>query len=222
MELSEALRSRRSVHEYTDESLDEETIRAIFEDATFAPSSFNLQPWEYLVLTDDGDRQRLRAVANDQEHVTEAPAAVVVLGNTDPSAHAERVFEDWLDKEYIPNEDVKEALVETADGMAEMEESERRVWTTRSTALGAMAVMLSAWDRGVASCPMEGFDAAGLVEEFGVPEGFEPVMLLTMGYPVEDAADLENERKLRRPVDEIVHFGSFDGVEEPVEAPADD
>ena len=222
MELSEALRSRRSVHQYTDESLDEETIRDVFADAKFAPSSFNLQPWEYLVLTDDDDRQRLRAVANDQEHITEAPAAVVVLGNTDPSAHAERVFEDWLDKEYIPNEDVKQALVETAEGMAEMEESERRVWTTRSTALGAMAVMLSAWDRGVASCPMEGFDAEGLVEEFGVPEGFEPVMLLTMGYPAEDAADLENERKLRRPVDEIVHFGSFDGVTEPTPASADD
>ena len=222
MELSEALRSRRSVHQYTDESLDEETIRDVFADAKFAPSSFNLQPWEYLVLTDDDDRQRLRAVANDQEHITEAPAAVVVLGNTDPSAHAERVFEDWLDKEYIPNEDVKQALVETAEGMAEMEESERRVWTTRSTALGAMAVMLSAWDRGVASCPMEGFDAEGLVEEFGVPEGFEPVMLLTMGYPAEDAADLENERKLRRPVDEIVHFGSFDGVAEPTPASADD
>lgn len=222
MELSEALRSRRSVHQYTDESLDEETIRDVFADAKFAPSSFNLQPWEYLVLTDDDDRQRLRAVANDQEHITEAPAAVVVLGNTDPSAHAERVFEDWLDKEYIPNEDVKQALVETAEGMAEMEESERRVWTTRSTALGAMAVMLSAWDRGVASCPMEGFDAEGLVEEFGVPDGFEPVMLLTMGYPAEDAADLENERKLRRPVDEIVHFGSFDGVTEPTPASADD
>jgi nitroreductase len=222
MELSEALRSRRSVHQYADESLDDETIRGIFADAKFAPSSFNLQPWEFLVLTGDENRQRLREVANDQEHVTEAPAAVVVLGNKDPAAHADRVFEDWLDKEYIPNEDVKEALIETAEGMAGMDESERRVWTTRSTALGAMAVMLSAWDRGVASCPMEGFDADGLIDEFGVPEGFEPVMLLTMGYPADEADDLENERKLRRPVDEIVHFGSFDGPTDATPVPADD
>jgi nitroreductase len=222
MELSEALRSRRSVHEYTDESLDEETIHEIFADATFAPSSFNLQPWEFLVLTDDEDRERLRGVANDQEHVTDAPVGVVVLGNKDPSAHADRVFQDWLDKDYIPNEDVKEHLVDTAEGMAEMDEEERRVWTTRSTALVAMSVMLSAWDRGVATCPMGGFDAEALHEEFDVPGQFEPVMLLTMGYPVEESDDLQNERKLRREPDEVLHFGSFDGIREPVEAPADD
>jgi nitroreductase len=222
MELSEALRSRRSVHEYTDESLDEETIHEIFADATFAPSSFNLQPWEFLVLTEDEDRERLRGVANDQEHVTDAPVGVVVLGNKDPSAHADRVFQDWLDKDYIPNEDVKEHLVDTAEGMAEMDEEERRVWTTRSTALVAMSVMLSAWDRGVATCPMGGFDAEALHEEFDVPGQFEPVMLLTMGYPVEESDDLQNERKLRREPDEVLHFGSFDGIREPVEAPADD
>jgi nitroreductase len=222
MELSEALRSRRSVHEYTDESLDEETIHEIFADATFAPSSFNLQPWEFLVLTEDEDRERLRGVANDQEHVTDAPVGVVVLGNKDPSAHADRVFQDWLDKDYIPNEDVKEHLVDTAEGMAEMDEEERRVWTTRSTGLVAMSVMLSAWDRGVATCPMGGFDAEGVLDEFDVPDQFEPVMLLTMGYPVEESDDLQNERKLRREPDEVLHFGSFDGIREPVEAPADD
>jgi nitroreductase len=222
MEVSDALRSRRSVHEYTDESLDEATIRSIFADARFAPSSFNLQPWEFLVLTDDDDRERLRAVANDQDHVTDAPASVVVLGNTDPTAHAERVFEDWLDKEYIPNEDVKEALLDTVSGMADMPTEERRVWTTRSASLAAMAVMLAAWGEGVATCPMEGFDADALTDEFGVPDGFEPVMLLTMGYPVETADDLENERKLRRPVDEILHFGDFDGVDRPLAEPADD
>ena len=222
MELTDALRSRRSVHEYTDEPLDEETIREIFEDATFAPSSFNLQPWEFLVVTGDEDRERLRGVANDQEHVTDAPVGVVVLGNKDPSAHAERVFGDWLDKEYIPNEDVKEALIETAEGMAEMDEEDRRVWTTRSTALAAMSVMLSAWDRGVATCPMGGFDAEGVLDEFDIPGQFEPVMLLTMGYPVEESDDLQNERKLRRETDEVLHFGSFDGIEEPITAPGDD
>jgi hypothetical protein len=43
-----------------------------------------------------------------------------------------------------------------------------------------------------------------------------------MGYPVEESDDLQNERKLRRETDEVLHFGSFDGIEEPISAPADD
>jgi hypothetical protein len=39
-------------------------------------------------------------------------------------------------------------------------------------------------------------------------------MLVTLGYPADDAADVEHDRKVRRPVEEIVHYGSFDPVDE--------
>ncbi|MEZ3114626.1 nitroreductase family protein [Halobaculum sp. MBLA0147] len=212
MSFREVVRTRRSVHEYSDESLDRETIREIVDDARFSPSGYNLQPWEFLVLDDDEDQAALREVAYDQEHVTGAAATVVVFGNTDPAAHAESVFDDWLDKGYLPGEDVKAGLLENVEGMAELPEAERRVWTTRSTALAAMTLMHAAWDRGVASCPMEGFDADGVLDTFDVPDGYEPVMLITLGYPAEGTADLENDRKERRPVEEITHFGEFDPV----------
>ncbi len=206
--------TRRSVHDYTDEPLSENTIESIFEPVRLSPSGYNLQPWEFLVLQDAETKEALREVAYDQAHVTEAAAAVVVLGNTDPAAHAEPVFDDWLEKGYIPNAEVRDQLLDNVDGMAAMDESERRVWTTRSTALAAMTLMYAAWDEGVATCPMEGFDAGALMETFDIPEGYEPVMLITMGYPADDTPDIDNERKARRPVDEIVHFESFDPVEE--------
>ncbi|MFP4218701.1 MAG: nitroreductase family protein, partial [Salinarchaeum sp.] len=196
--------TRRSVHEYTDEPLSKDTLESIFEQVRLSPSGYNLQPWEFLVLQDDETKEALREVAYDQAHVTEAAATVVVLGNTDPAAHAEPVFDDWLAKNYIPNAEVRDQLLENVDGMAAMDESERRVWTTRSTALAAMTLMYAAWDEGVATCPMEGFDAAALAETFDIPEGYEPVMLITMGYPADNTPDIDNERKARRPVEEIV------------------
>ncbi len=214
MNFDEVVETRRSVHDYTDESLDDKTLEEIFERVSLSPSGYNLQPWEFLVLRDDDNKQTLREVAYDQEHVTDAAAAVVVLGNKDPAAHAEAVFDDWLEKGYVPNEDVRDALLGNVEEMAEMPEDERRVWTTRSTALGAMTLMLAAWDEGVATCPMEGFDAGALADEFDVPNGYEPVMLVTMGYPAEGAADIENERKARRPVDEFVHYEEFEPVGE--------
>ncbi|MDZ7687530.1 MAG: nitroreductase family protein [Halobacteriales archaeon] len=213
-EFEEVLRTRRSVHDYKDEPLYDETIEDIFEKVALSPSGYNLQPWEFLVLRDDENKQALREVAYDQEHVTDASAAVVVLGNKNPSAHAEPVFDDWLEKGHIPNEDVKDALLENVEGMAQMPEQERRVWTTRSTALACMTLMFAAWDEGVATCPMEGFDPDGVADTFDVPDGYEPVMLVTMGYPASGADDIENERKERRPAEETVHYEEFEPVEE--------
>ena len=214
MEFEDVVSTRRSVHEYSDEPLDRDTLDAVFEAATLAPSGYNLQPWEFLALRDPEKKQALREIAFDQEHVTAADTAVVVLGNTDPTAHAEPVFDDWLAKEYIPNEEVRDALLENVDGIGAQPSDERRVWTTRSTSLAAMTLMYAAWDHGVASCPMEGFDPEALVETFDIPDGYEPVMLITLGYPAEDAADVENERKARRPVEEVVHYDEFEPVEE--------
>lgn len=207
--MESTIRSRRSVHGYVDEPLSTETIEEIFEVARFAPSSYNLQPWEYLVLREEAAKTRLQECAYGQEHVTDAAATVVVLGNLDPAAHADRVFDDWLRKEYLPEESVRDELVEMARNWRDRPTETNRIWTTKSAALGAMALMYAAWDRGIASCPMGGFDADAVREEFGT-DGYEPVMLVTLGYPDEDCADLSNDRKFRRPVEEIVHFGSFD------------
>ncbi len=209
MEFEEVVETRRTVRQYADEEIDDETLRAIFEDARWAPSGYNLQPWEFLVCRGEEAKARLREVANDQPQVTDASAAVVVFGNTDPAAHAERVFTDMLDKGYLSSEESRDAMVERVEGLRDRSEEENRLWATRSTALAAMALMHAAWDRGVASCPMEGFDAEALVEEFDVPEEYEPVMVVTLGYPAEDADAAARPRKFRRPVDEIVHVDEF-------------
>ena len=214
MEFTDAVATRRSVHDYSDESIDQATLDDIFEATTLAPSGYNLQPWEFLALREPETKERLKAVANGQEHVVDADTAVVVLGNTDPMAHAETVFDDWLAKEYIPNTDVRDALLDNVEAMAGMDEPDRQTWTTRSSSLAAMTLMYAAWTHGVASCPMEGFDADALIEEFDVPAGYEPVMLITLGYPADPAADIDNERKGRRPIEEVVHYERFDPSEE--------
>ena len=209
MEFEQVVETRRTVREYADEEIDDETLRAIFEDARWAPSGYNLQPWEFLVCRDEDTKARLREVANDQPQVTDASATVVVFGNTDPAAHAERVFTDMLEKGYLSSEETRDAMVERVEGLRDRSEEENRLWATRSTTLAAMALMHAAWDRGVASCPMEGFDADALVEEFDVPTEYEPVMLVSLGYPAEDTTAEAHSRKFRRPVDEIVHVDEF-------------
>ncbi|WP_248895520.1 nitroreductase family protein [Haloplanus halobius] len=216
MHFDDVIRTRRSVHQYADEDIGDDTLAELFESVRYAPSSFNLQPWEFLVVQGD-DLDRLQSVAYGQEHVTDAAAAVVVLGTLDPSDHADRVTADLLEKGYLPDEEAADARLDTIDGLANADSETRRVWTVQSCTLAAMALMHAAWGRGIASCPMGGFDADALHETFDVPTDYEPVLIVTLGYPEDEAADVERPRKFRRPTEEFVHFGEFD----PVAAPAD-
>jgi nitroreductase len=219
VEFDDAVLTRRSVHEYSDEPVDEATLEAVFERVRYSPSSFNLQPWEFLVLTEDENRERLQEVAYGQEHVTDAPVAIAVLGNTDPTAHGEAVAADLLRKGYLPNEAAKAGLLETFEGMGDRSDAENRAWAERSTALATMTLLHAARAEGLSTCPMGGFDGDALVQEFGIDEGYEPVMLVTLGYAAEDAADKAKPRKFRREVSEFVHHETFDPTD--AELPAE-
>lgn len=210
MEYDEVVLTRRSVHEYSDESVDEETLERIFERVRYTPSSYNLQPWEFLVLRDDESRERLQEVAYGQEQVTDAPVGVVVLANTDPATHGDAVAADLLEKGYLPNEEAKANLQETFHGMRERDEETNRLWAAKSTSLAAKALLDAAWSEGLATCPMGGFDSEALVEAFDVDDGYEPVMVVSLGHPADDATDLELPRKFRRETDEFVHHESFE------------
>jgi nitroreductase len=221
MHVEDAVRTRRSVHQYADAEIDDDTLYELFEDVRYAPSSFNLQPWEFLVVRGE-DLDRLRSVAYGQEHVTDAAAAVVVLGTLDPSDHAERVTADLLESGYLPNQAAAEARLDTVESLADAEAETRRLWTATSSALAAMTLIYAAWERGIASCPMGGFDAGALREEFDVPVDYEVVMLVTLGYPEDGASDLERPRKFRRPTEEFLHLDGFDPVAREPPASADD
>ncbi len=209
MSFTDLAEERRAVHDYTDEPVDRQTVESIVRDAVLAPSSYNLQPWEFLVLSDDENRERLREVAYGQPHVTDAPVALVLFGALDPAAHVDRVLDDQIEKGYRDPEEAASTR-ESIERMAELPDAERRVWSATSTSLAAMTLMFAARDRGLATCPMGGFDADALETAFDVPDGYDPVMVMTLGYPAEDADDEHLPRKFRRPVEEVVHFETFE------------
>ena len=50
MTVEEAIKGRRSIRKFKEDSLPEETIRAILDQARWTPSWGNTQPWEFYVL----------------------------------------------------------------------------------------------------------------------------------------------------------------------------
>ena len=69
-------------------------------------------------------------------------------------------------------------------------------------------MMLEAHSIGVGSCWVMHFDPTKIREAFSIPQNIEPLALLVMGYPAEDAKPLEMHSKFR-PLDEVVYYDSF-------------
>lgn len=72
----------------------------------------------------------------------------------------------------------------------------------------ATHMMLAAENIGVGSCWVMHFDPTAMKEKFNIPENYEPVALLVMGYPAEDAKPMELHYK-NRPMDEVVFYNHF-------------
>ena len=69
-------------------------------------------------------------------------------------------------------------------------------------------MMLEAAAIGVGSTWVMVFDPAAMREKFAIPENFEPVALLVMGYPAEDAAPIAMHSEFRE-MSEIVSYNEF-------------
>jgi nitroreductase len=68
MELTEALRTTGSVRAFLDESVNDETLYAVLDDARFAPSGGNRQAWHVIVVKDPIRRRALRDLYLDGWH----------------------------------------------------------------------------------------------------------------------------------------------------------
>lgn len=59
MELMEAIMSLRAIRRYTDDSVTEDEIMTCLRAAQQAPSGGNIQPWQFLVLTDPQTKRKI-------------------------------------------------------------------------------------------------------------------------------------------------------------------
>ena len=81
MEALEAMRRRRSVRQYTGEPIPKEDLEAIVDAARLAPSGYNTQPWDFVVVTERDMIEQLKVASLWME---KAGAIIAVV--LDPSS----------------------------------------------------------------------------------------------------------------------------------------
>lgn len=77
----EAIMTRTSIRQYTDEKLTDEEIETMLKAGMAAPSACNLQPWRFVVVTDPEVKQAISNQIKPAGPAAKAPAVIVVCGD---------------------------------------------------------------------------------------------------------------------------------------------
>lgn len=182
METEDALRGRISADAFDpDRRIDAESIRDLIALACRSPSTLNLQHWRFVLVVDRESISDLAALSTDNRRLENAAAVVIVLGDLRAHEDLNEVLELNVEKGKLEPEQSKQWL-EMASQIGS-EPRRAREEAIRSSSMAAMALMLAATDRDLASFSSSSVDADGVRERFAIPNRYLVTTLVALGHP---------------------------------------
>lgn len=171
----ELLLSRHSVRKYEPGvTIPEAELNEILELAASAPSSWNLQHWRFLVVSEQAGKERLLPIAYNQQQVVDASVVVIVLGDLEADKVAPKVYESATSQ-------IRDMMLGQINGAYQNNPGLARDEAIRNGSLAAMQLMLAARAKGYDTVPMGGYNQAALIQELNIPDRYVPIMMLPIG-----------------------------------------
>ena len=184
--------------------ISDEDIRFILESGRKSPSSFGMEAWKFLVITNEELKAKLRPACWDQVQVTSCSHLVVILAGIDSVKVESGLPKKRFARREMPQEQLDFYLALYAEHLKETLSSDENIyaWTSKQTYIAAGNMMSGAATLGIDSCPIEGFDKNAVEEilELDLTK-YQLSMVLPFGYRLN-----EQSTQLRLDYDELVEF----------------
>lgn len=184
--------------------ISDEDMNYILEAGRKSPSSFGMEAWKFLVITNEELKAKLRPACWDQVQITSCSHLVVVLAGIDcvkpESGEVERKFK----RREMPQEKLDFYMGLYSSHLANTLSSDENIysWTAKQTAFAAGNMMTAAAIKGVDSCPIEGFDKSKVEEILALDtKKYQLSLVLPFGYRIN-----EQSTQLRESFENIVEF----------------
>ena len=182
----------------------DEDINYILEAGRKSPSSFGMEAWKFLVITNEELKAKIRPACWDQVQITSCSHLVIILAGIDSvkpeSGEVARKFK----RREMPQEKLDFYLGLYAGHLKDTLSSNENIysWTARQTYIALGNMMTAAAVKGIDSCPIEGF-AKEKVEEILKLDlsKYQLSCIVPFGYRIN-----EQSTQLREPLQNVVEF----------------
>ena len=140
-----------------------------------APSSFGLQPYKILAITDKDIKEKLKPVSYNQTQVTECHTLFILCARNDIKERAE---------EYLKTtgaESMRDMLMGFVGYLPD-----KTAWAAKQAYIALGFGLAAAAEYKIASCPMEGFNSVEVAKILDLPSNLVPVVYLAVGETADD------------------------------------
>ncbi|MEL0636412.1 nitroreductase family protein [Marinomonas sp. TI.3.20] len=176
MKVFQAIEQRRAVKHYQKESkMPAEDFDKIMSAAILSPTSYNIQHWRFIRVTDQLHRHKMKDAAWGQAQVADAAELIVLCADVNA----------WSDRpeRYVANspQESQDILLPMMHAFYAGKEQIQRDEAMRSCGIVAQTIMLAAKGLDYDSCPMVGFDREEVARLIRLPKGYVIAMMIAIG-----------------------------------------
>ncbi len=191
------IRRRRTVRDFSDRPVARAVIEDCIRAAGTAPNGANLQPWHFVVVSDQEVKQRIRLAAEEGEQ----------------RFYEERAPEQWLkaleplgvdaNKPFLERAPYLIAIFQQKFAVGENGQRIQHYYPAESVGIATGVLITALHHAGLVSLTHTPSPMSFLNEILGRDESERPFLLLVVGYPADDAVVPDIGKK---PLEEIATF----------------
>ncbi len=187
-----------------DKKISEEDLNFILESGRKSPSSFGMELWKFLVITNEDLKAKIRPLCWNQKQITTCSHLMIILCDIEGARVGNGKVEQRIKRKVKTQEQYDSYLGLYGGFMKDTLSNDEKTyaWTSKQSYLAAQNMMMAAAVKGVDSCPIEGFDKQKLEELLKLDtKKMQVALVLPFGYRVK-----EQSEQTREPLENIVEF----------------
>jgi nitroreductase / dihydropteridine reductase len=198
MDFKQILLERYATKKFDGRDIGQDKLNSIIDMARYTPSAINLQPWKVKVIADRAMKEKLLPLAWNQQQVTTCSHLLIFCANTDYEGHIAMLI-NHMKAGGMPEENVKGMETFMGNFVKNMPPEHRLSEAQAHAFMAAVTAIYAAKSLGIDSCPMQGFDVAGVSKALDLPSNLVPTLLVPLGYPAD-----KQMPKFRFPKEEMI------------------
>ena len=179
-------------------------IKYILEAGRKSPSSFGMEAWKFLVITNEALKAKLRPVCWNQVQVTSCSHLVIVLAGIESVKPEFGEVKKRFQRRDMPQETLDFYMSIYASHLADILSSDEKIeaWTAKQSYIALGNMMTAAAVLGIDSCPIEGFEKEKVEEILELDTSkYRLSVVVPFGYRLNEQAS-----QIRLAFDEVVTF----------------
>ncbi len=188
----------------TTKKVSDADLHTILDAGRLSPSSFGIEAWKFLVITNQQVRAKLREAGYGQQKITDASHLIVIARRTDPAGIVSDSVSRNMQITGKTEADLK-AYRDMVSGAFASKGEMADPWVARQAYIPLGVMIEAASLLGVDTGPMEGFDPAKFDDILGLAaKNLKSTVLLALGYRGEDKGAIAP--KVRQSFEEVVEI----------------